>query len=249
MSDGYRLAGEGLTDGGSSGAVGDERSSWPGCRQILYLVLAVILLLLLGWLVCEVVRRPDNDFIIGKFLLRVSPYMWGFIGVSIAFSFSVAGAAWYDAVRALRLAGRSLITAHIFFRGIFIIGSSILGAAVKTPRVRTKNLISILFCEAVAIYGLICTFIMNNKLTVVYQPSREAYFTGYALFWAGITVGVSELACALAVGVIGSGAVLSDAQNPALFVKILVMEIFASAIGLFGLIAGFIQISSANPIK
>lgn len=98
MSDGYRLAGESLADGAGSGVVGEEsRSSGPGCRQILYLTLAVILLLLLGWLVCETVRRPDNDFIIGKFLLRVSPYMWGFIGVSIAFSFSVAGAAWYAA--------------------------------------------------------------------------------------------------------------------------------------------------------
>merc|ERR1711972_567817 len=149
-----------------------------------------------------------------------SSAFFGFMGVTSAIVFANLGAAYGTAKS----------------------GVGIANLGVMRPDVVMRSIIPVVMAGVLGIYGLITAVIINGK---IHAPSYSAY-SGYAHFSAGLTVGMSSLAAGLAIGVVGDAGVRANAQRPQLFVGMILILIFAEALGLYGLIVGLVVASTAE---
>lgn len=57
---------------------------------------------------------------------------------------------------------------------------------------------SVIFCEAVAIYGVIVAIILQTHLEQVITSTEVTAmmkYAGYGIFWSGMTAGLGNLSC------------------------------------------------------
>ena len=71
-------------------------------------------------------------------------------------------------------------------------------------------------------------------------------YKGYAHLSAGLACGLSGLAAGMAIGIVGDAGVRANAQQPRLFVAMILILIFVEALALYGLIVGIIISSKAT---
>merc|ERR1712125_136671 len=84
--------------------------------------------------------------------------------------------------------------------------------------------------------------IINGKMSA----ADYSAYSGFAHLGAGLTVGMSSLGAGLAIGIVGDAGVRANAQQPRLFVSMILVLIFAEALGLYGLIVGLVVASGAD---
>ena len=87
------------------------------------------------------------------------------------------------------------------------------------------------------IYGLIVGVILSTKA----KDENLSLRNGFMYMGAGLCCGFSSLASGLAIGVAGEAGVKAYAQTDNVFVGMILMLIFAEAIGLYGLIVAIIM--------
>ena len=72
------------------------------------------------------------------------------------------------------------------------------------------------------------------------------FFRGFVHLGAGLAVGLSGLAAGYAIGIVGDAGVRGTAQQPRLFVGMILILIFAEVLGLYGLIVAIYLFTNAN---
>jgi V-type H+-transporting ATPase proteolipid subunit len=78
----------------------------------------------------------------------------------------------------------------------------------------------------VSIYGLVVAVLIAGALM-----ERMPLFTAFLQLGAGIAVGVSGLSAGFAIGIVGDAGVRGSAQQPRLFVGMVMILIFAEVLG------------------
>jgi V-type H+-transporting ATPase 16kDa proteolipid subunit len=85
----------------------------------------------------------------------------------------------------------------------------------------------------IGIYGLVVSVLISNGLT-----QDVSLFSSFIQLGAGLAVGLSGMAAGFAIGIVGDAGVRGTAQQPRLFVGMILILIFAEVLGSYAFQVG-----------
>lgn len=144
---------------------------------------------------------------------QTAPF-FGFIGAAAALVFGCFGAAYGTAKS----------------------GVGIASMGVLRPELVMKSIVPVVMAGVLGIYGLIIAVIIATGI----NPEGYTLFNGYAHLASGLSSGLAGLSAGMAIGIVGDAGVRANAQQPKLFVGMLLILIFAEVLALYGFIVGII---------
>ena len=161
-----------------------------------------------------IIHTNANQF----FLIDQTAFFFGYLGIACALVFANLGAAYGTAKSAVGISSLAVIDSSKIFQG----------------------LIPIIMAGILGIYGVIISVIANAQIKSAGNDFNDK--KGYTFLGAGLSCGLSALAAGLAIGVAGDAGVRAYAQTDGIFVGMILILIFAEAIGLYGLIVAIIML-------
>ncbi|KAI3396268.1 hypothetical protein diail_12350 [Diaporthe ilicicola] len=120
-------------------------------------------------------------------------------------------------------------------------GVGISAMGVLRPDLIVKNIVPVIMAGIIGIYGLVVSVLISDGLKQADYP----LFTGFIQLGAGLAVGLAGMAAGFAIGIVGDAGVRGTAQQPRLFVGMILILIFAEVLGLYGLIVALLMNSKA----
>ena len=144
-----------------------------------------------------------------------NPYFFGYIGIASALVLANLGAAYGTAKSGV---------------GICTMG-------ILKPDLIIRSVIPVIMAGILGIYGLIVAVILQGKINS--NPSYN-YKSAFSHLCSGLCCGVSSLGAGIAIGIAGDAGVRALGQQDRVFVGMMLILIFAEALGLYGLIVSLI---------
>lgn len=125
-------------------------------------------------------------------------------------------------------------------------GVGISSMGVMNPGLVMRNIIPVVMAGVLGIYGLIVAVILSGSITAPTEAGNAfSSYSGYAFLAAGLSCGLSGLSAGMAIGIVGDAGVRAVGQQERLFVGMILILIFAEALGLYGMIVALILSQSS----
>ena len=124
-----------------------------------------------------------------------------------------------------------------------------LGVCARVAQIVMKNIIPVVMAGVLGIYGLIIAVIIGNGVKPFGSTGRimsYSTYTGFAHLAGGMCCGLSGMSAGIAIGIVGDAGVRAVAMQPKMYVGMVLILIFAEALGLYGLIVGLIMSSNLS---
>merc|ERR1711939_249993 len=141
---------------------------------------------------------------------------FGFMGCAAALVFACLGAAYGTAKSGVGVANMGVLHSEMIM----------------------KSIIPIIMAGVLGIYGLIVAVLLGANITN--KAYGYASYSGYAALAAGLCCGMAGLSAGIAIGIVGDAGVHANARQEKLFIGVILILIFAEALGLYGLIVALI---------
>ncbi|KAJ8588560.1 V-type ATPase [Rhizopogon salebrosus TDB-379] len=122
-------------------------------------------------------------------------------------------------------------------------GVGISAMGVLRPDLMMKCVVPVIMAGIIGIYGLVVSVLISSSLEAE-MPLAQ----GFIDLGAGLSVGLAGLAAGFAIGIVGDAGVRGTAQQPRLFVGMILILIFAEVLGLYGLIVALIMHTKAGEL-
>merc|ERR1712139_300662 len=193
-------------------------------RVVFFIAAVVVALAYAGSESCSPKKKSIPLIAVRQEMCPASAPFFGFMGCAAALVFACLGAAYGTAKSGVGVANMGVMHSDMVM----------------------KSIIPIIMAGVLGIYGLIVAVLIGSGITGD-KPYNYSSYSGYAALSAGLCCGMAGLSAGIAIGIVGDAGVRANARQPKLFVGVILILIFAEALGLYGLIVALIL--SSNTMK
>ncbi|WFC98070.1 H(+)-transporting V0 sector ATPase subunit c [Malassezia yamatoensis] len=165
---------------------------------------------------------------------------FGAMGVTAAIVFTCLGASYGTAKSGVGISAMGVLRPDLLIKCIIpVVMAGIIAVCMLSPSSLTQ------------IYGLVVSVLISGDsayLTTYTVKSPMSLYTGFIQLGAGLSVGLAGLAAGFAIGIVGDAGVRGTAQQPRLYIGMILILIFAEVLGLYGLIVALILNTRASDV-